>query len=220
MDVNQRFDRIVHDTVFIRDLCLLEYCPIDDSTFPLSDTIIDRFCSKILPQIGHKIKTLFLSRTSIERVLHATNYSNLNHLGLCDIEYKVAKSLFDDESPLIHMFKNQISSLFINLSDEDDLLSMGALTSIIFIEIFNKCTNLRCLKINPSLFDFGTVNDFMTYRTTICSTLLELHVTLTHMQDCLCILDGRFDQLRILYITFHHICFEFSETKHNVGYFY
>ncbi|CAF1057848.1 unnamed protein product, partial [Rotaria sordida] len=70
-------------------------------------------------------------------------------------------------------------------------------------------------KINPSLFDFGTVNDFMTYRTTICSTLLELHVTLTHMQDCLCILDGRFDQLRILYITFHHICFEFSETKHN-----
>ncbi|CAF4790606.1 unnamed protein product, partial [Rotaria sp. Silwood2] len=94
MGVNQRFDRIVHDKIFTRDLCLLEYCPIDDSTFPLPDPIIDRFCSKILPEIGHHIKTLFLSRTSIERILYATNYPNLNHLGLCDTEYKVAQSLF------------------------------------------------------------------------------------------------------------------------------
>ncbi|CAF4768329.1 unnamed protein product [Rotaria sp. Silwood1] len=137
MDVNQRFDRIVHDTIFTRDLCLLEYCPVDDSTFPLPDPIIDRFCSKILPEIGHQIKTLFLSRTSIERVLYTTNYPNLNHLGLCDIEYKVAKSLF-----------------------------------------------------------------------------AELHVTLIRMEDCLNILDGLFDQLRILYVNFDDICLGFSKSEH------
>ncbi|CAF3775906.1 unnamed protein product [Rotaria magnacalcarata] len=40
MDVNQRLDRIVHDTIFTRDSCLLEYCPVDDSTFPFPDPII------------------------------------------------------------------------------------------------------------------------------------------------------------------------------------
>jgi hypothetical protein len=94
MGVNQRLNRIVHDTIFTRNLCLLEYCPVNDSTFPLPNPILDRFCSKILPEIGHQIETLFLERTSIERVLNATNYPNLNNLGLCDIHGQVAMSLF------------------------------------------------------------------------------------------------------------------------------
>jgi len=88
MGVNQRFNRIVHDTIFTRNLCLLEYCPYDDSTFPLSDPILDRFYSKILPEIGHKIESLYLEGTSIERILHATNYPNLNNLGFCGIHLK------------------------------------------------------------------------------------------------------------------------------------
>jgi hypothetical protein len=93
MDVNQRLNRIVHDTIFTRELYLLEYCPKDNSAFQLPDPILDRFCSKILPEIGHKIESLFLEQTSIERVLHATNYPNLNNLGLCDIRFKTAMSL-------------------------------------------------------------------------------------------------------------------------------
>jgi hypothetical protein len=92
--VNQRLDRIVHDKIFTRDLCLLRYCSYDDSIIPLPDSRIDRCCSKILPDIGHQIESLFLEQTSIERILHATNYPNLNNLGLCDVNYKVAISLF------------------------------------------------------------------------------------------------------------------------------
>jgi hypothetical protein len=95
MGINQRLNRIVKDAIFTRRLCLFEYCSVDDSTFPLSDSILDRFCSKILPEIGHQIETLFLERTSIERVLLATNYPYLNYLGLCDINYKLALSLLD-----------------------------------------------------------------------------------------------------------------------------
>jgi hypothetical protein len=94
MGVNQRLNRIVHDKMFTRDLCLLRYCSYDDSIIPLPDSTIDRCCSKILPDIGHQIESLFLERTSIERVLHATNYPNLNNLGLCDVNYNVAISLF------------------------------------------------------------------------------------------------------------------------------
>jgi len=94
IDVNQRLNRIVHDRIFTRDLCLLKYCPIDDSTFPLPDPILDQFCSKILPEIGHQIETLYLERTSIEPVLRATNYPNLNNLGLCDINFDLAVNMF------------------------------------------------------------------------------------------------------------------------------
>ncbi len=94
MDVNQRLNRILHDRIFTRHLCLLKYCRIDNSTIPLPDLILDRFCSKILPKIRHQIETLYLEGTSIERVLHARNYINLNKLGLCDITYNEAMYLF------------------------------------------------------------------------------------------------------------------------------
>ncbi|CAF3692241.1 unnamed protein product, partial [Rotaria socialis] len=80
MDVNQRLNRIVHDTIFTRDLCFLECLPDNKISSPLSDLILDRFCSEILPEIGHRIKTLHLERTSMERIIHATNYPNLNSL--------------------------------------------------------------------------------------------------------------------------------------------
>jgi len=94
MGVNQRLNRIVHDKIFTRHLCLLEYCSVDNSTFPLSNPILDRFCSKILPEIRHQIETLYLKGISIEPVLHATNYPNLNNLGLSDIHFRQAISLF------------------------------------------------------------------------------------------------------------------------------
>ncbi|CAF5080216.1 unnamed protein product, partial [Rotaria sp. Silwood1] len=79
--------------------------------------------------------------------------------------------------------------------------------------IFNACTNLRCLKINPSSSSLDALLIYMTSRT-ICSTLLELHVTVTDMNDCFCILDGRFDQLRILYVTCYGTSFRFLQTEH------
>ncbi|CAF3819387.1 unnamed protein product [Rotaria magnacalcarata] len=94
MDVNKRISKIVQDTIFTRDLYLREYFPVDDSTFLLSNPILDRFCTQILPEIGHKIETLYLKGTWIERVFHATNYPNLINLGLCDIHFKLAMSLF------------------------------------------------------------------------------------------------------------------------------
>jgi hypothetical protein len=95
MGVNQRLNRIVHDTIFTCDLCLLEYLPDKKTSSPLSDPILDRFCLKILPEIGDRIKTLYLERTSMERILHATNYPNLNKLSLCHIDSEAAMSLFD-----------------------------------------------------------------------------------------------------------------------------
>ncbi|CAF2878107.1 unnamed protein product [Rotaria sp. Silwood2] len=220
MGVNQRFNRIVHDTIFTRVLYLLKYCPDDDSTFPLPDPILDRFCSKILPEIGHQIETLFLERTSVERVLYATNYPNLNNLGLCDIDIKLAMSLFVDENPLIHIFKNQVSSLKINFNNKNNSCPMVGISSVIFQKILTIYTNLRCLKYNPSSSFGDALYLYPGNGIAICPTLLELHVSVTEMKQCLHILDGRFDQLRILYVTFDSVSPELFNIEDNVGYFY
>ncbi|CAF2122003.1 unnamed protein product [Rotaria magnacalcarata] len=181
---------------------------------PLSDPILDRFCSEILPEIGHRIKTLYLERTSMERILHATNYPNLNNLSLCHIDSEVAKSLFDGKNSLTHIFNNQISSLFINFNDVKDSLPMRTIYSIIFAKILTIFTNLRCLKFNPSSSYRDAVLFYLIRDTAISSTLLELHVGVVEMRDCLDILDGRFDQLRILHVTVYGIYPWFFDIEH------
>ncbi|CAF4814343.1 unnamed protein product [Rotaria sp. Silwood1] len=205
MDVNQRLNRIVHDTIFTRDLYLLEYLPDNKTSSPLSDSILDQFCSKILPEIGHRIKTLYLEQTSMKRILHTTNYPNLNNLSLFHIDIETAMALFDDKNPLTHIFKNQISSLFINFKEVNDSLPMRTFYSTIFEKILTIFTNLQCLKFNPSASYDDAVLFYWIRETAISSTLLELHVSVLEMRDCLDLLDGRFDQLRVLYVTVDRI---------------
>jgi hypothetical protein len=95
---------------------------------------------------------------------------------------------------------------------------VGAYNKFIFAQIFTIFTNLRCLKFNPSSSSYNALHLFMLPGTDISSTLLELHVCVSDIQDCLCILDGRFDQLRILYVTFYTTCY--MKFGHKVGYFY
>ncbi|CAF2521237.1 unnamed protein product [Rotaria sp. Silwood2] len=121
--------------------------------------------------------------------------------------------LYLGRNSLTDLLKNQISSLFINLSDENYLSGVGYMCSIILVGIFDTCTNLQCLKINPSSSFLNALIIYMIDRT-ICSTLLELHVTVRDMNDCFCILDGRFDQLRILYVTCYGALRGFLQTEH------
>ncbi|CAF4267764.1 unnamed protein product, partial [Adineta steineri] len=197
------------------------YCRIDDSPCPLSRPILDRFCSKILPEIGHQIETLYLERTSIERVLRATNYPNLNNLCLCDIDDdKLVMFLSSDTNSLIHLFNNQISSLFISFNKKNNSFVNSASYSYIFAKILTIFTNLQCLKLNPYLPISGTLFLGMTLETAISLTLLELHINVFDIKDCNHILDGRFDQLRILHVNIDSVGFYYTYKELNVAYFY
>jgi len=81
-------------------------------------------------------------------------------------------------------------------------------------------TNLRCLKLNPSSSYCDALCSTMTPETNITSTLLELRVTMQDMVECLYILDGRFDQLRIFYVTCYNVLPCYLNIEHKVGYFY
>lgn len=88
--VNKRLNTIAHDSIFTSHLTLTYF--LDDITYPLSDPMLERFCSQILPSIHHKIKWLNLEPTSMQRIL-ATNYPNLNGLGLYCIDVENAACL-------------------------------------------------------------------------------------------------------------------------------
>ena len=75
--VNKRLNKIAHDSIFTNDLSLL-MSTSDGLVYSLSDLILNRFCSYILPKIHQKIKWLHIESRSMERILRATNYPKFN----------------------------------------------------------------------------------------------------------------------------------------------
>jgi hypothetical protein len=92
MNINRRLNQIAHDSIFTSRLSLLRHWP-DHSISSLTNSMLDRFCSKILPSIHNKIKWINLESSSMKRILLATNYPNLYGLGLYDLDKETIKSL-------------------------------------------------------------------------------------------------------------------------------
>ncbi len=91
--VNKRLNAIAHDPIFTNRLTLMRDFSVY-STDPLSDSILDRFCSEILPSIHHKIEWFNLEPSSMKHILLATNYPTLYGLGLYNIEMETILPLF------------------------------------------------------------------------------------------------------------------------------
>ena len=93
IDVNKRLNRIGGDRTFTSHLSLMT-CSSNNSLYrPLSEPMLNRFCSQISPEIHDKINWLDLESTSMQRIL-VTKYPSLNRLGLYDIDVEEAMSLF------------------------------------------------------------------------------------------------------------------------------
>jgi hypothetical protein len=120
------------------------------------------------------------------------------------------------KNPLLHAFKNQISSLFISFNDEDNSLPSRA-TMVVYTQIFGKIltifTNLRCLRFNPSACpDDSPFIQFLPR--TIFPTLLELHTSVETTNEFLYLFAGRFDQLRILYVNVFYLSYWCLDKEH------
>lgn len=84
MNVNKRLNRLIHDPIFTNNLTLMQ-TSIDNIISPLSDKILDQFCSQILPEIHHKIQWLNIELSSIERIF-SINYPHLHGLGIYNLD--------------------------------------------------------------------------------------------------------------------------------------
>ncbi|CAF1997646.1 unnamed protein product [Rotaria magnacalcarata] len=193
--VNRNLNKLAYDFMFTSRLTLLYYLPIClikltslsiNYFFPLSDLILNRFCLHILPKIHQKVKWLDLELLSMERILRTAYYPNLSGIGLYNMD--------------IERVKNQISSLIIDINTNGEQSLTGNENTLLFTRIFTTFTNLRLLNIGPSSICYQHLSFDLSPPTVISSTLLELHVCLSEFHDCLHLLDGRFNQLRIFHV--------------------
>jgi hypothetical protein len=96
-------NKIVHDSIFTNSLILFDH--LDDSIYPLSDLMFDRFCLQILPSIHHNIKWLKLESSSMKRILLSGYYPNLCGLGIYNIEKEAALNLFTGKIFIFQFFE-------------------------------------------------------------------------------------------------------------------
>ncbi|CAF1226334.1 unnamed protein product [Rotaria sordida] len=99
--VNKRLNKIIHDSIFTNDLSLL-ISTSDGLVYPLSDLILDRFYSYILPSIHRKIQWLHLESLSMEDILRVRNDPNLYGISLHNIQAKKAIDLFTNKFVWFH----------------------------------------------------------------------------------------------------------------------
>lgn len=102
VDVSTRFNRILSDRILTRSLTLLQ-CTWDQFIYPLPDAMLNRFCSKIFPQISHKIEWLNIESSCLERILYAAEYSNLRGIGLFNVTDEIVQRIFIGKKFYFHL---------------------------------------------------------------------------------------------------------------------
>ncbi|CAF2601687.1 unnamed protein product [Rotaria sp. Silwood2] len=206
--VNQRLNKIVQDSPFTSRWTFVKRCSDNFIDVFRYNMMFNRFCSQILPEIHDKIKWLDLESSSMNNVLCAVDYPNLYGLGLYNINEESARSLITDETLSSGIFKNQIRTLFITIDNNDDSYEGMFLWSTRIVNyILNACTSIIYLTLYESLYKNRVRllfdDEFLpTFRS---STLLKLNIRVQCFDDCLYLLDGRFNQLHTLCVDLVHI---------------
>ncbi|CAF1019815.1 unnamed protein product [Rotaria sordida] len=207
--VNQRLNHIIYDPIFTSRLTFVKRLLHNFIDVFHCNMVLNRFCLQILPEIHDKIKWLDLESSSMKYILHAAHYPNLHTLGLYNINQESAQCLFTDEILSSGIFKDQITTLILTIdnNNNDDYEEMLLSATNIFDYIFTVFTNLIHLIFYESSFKNRVPLYFAdppshTFRS---STLLRLNVRLESFNDCLYLLDGRFNQLHTLYVDLTHI---------------
>jgi hypothetical protein len=91
VDVNQQFDRLALDSLYIRDLDMTDIMTINslyDQT-SIDTQILSKICSKILPRIHLKVHKLTIEQYSMKHILLAANYPQLYSLSLINFQEEI-----------------------------------------------------------------------------------------------------------------------------------
>jgi hypothetical protein len=103
--------------------------------------------------------------------------------------------------------KNQILSLIIMITDPGRKRLTEYTITAVCTRVFTVFTNLRNLNISSSDYihfpRLSFENELPMFSS---SALMELRINLTNMNDCYYLLDGRFNQLHILYVNINSLC--------------
>ncbi|CAM4797257.1 unnamed protein product [Rotaria magnacalcarata] len=144
----ERLDLLAQDITFTNTLNFLS--SEADSICSLNDSIIDRFCSDILPRIQCTVQYLIFESIITERILLAINCPNLTKLKIFNANQDIALHYFTNESHFRHIFKQKITDLTVINHHTNAHISTVDYTKNVYVHIFNFFTNLKHLSIVKS----------------------------------------------------------------------
>jgi hypothetical protein len=87
--VNEKLDRLARDITFTQSIDLVRVSS-DEHNHSKTKTILNRFCTDILPRIQHNIEHLTLDLLSIDCVLRIGNYPKLHKITLVNLPFEMA----------------------------------------------------------------------------------------------------------------------------------
>jgi len=113
VDVNQRFDRLALNPLYIHDLdmtTIMTNNSIYNQTFSIDTQVLSRICQKVLPRIDHQIHKLTVEECSMKPILLAANYPQLYSLSLIN---------FHEE--ILYQYLTGIVFIFVRIERNDQL---------------------------------------------------------------------------------------------------
>ncbi|CAM4786306.1 unnamed protein product [Rotaria magnacalcarata] len=129
-------------------------------------------------------------------------------------------NVYLDESFFIRTFKNQISSLTIDINKCQDRYSILDSNRFIYTQVFTMFRNLKYFNFGPSSSAYHQLSFGFSPPSVFSSTLLELHILVDSFKDCLYLLDGRFSQLHTFYVTICDVSHRLIKINNEVRYSY
>jgi hypothetical protein len=90
VDVNERFDRLVLNSLHIHNLDTTNMVikSYYDRTFSIENNVLSRICEKILPRINHQLNALITEQNSVKHIL-TVNYPQLDSLSLVNFQKEI-----------------------------------------------------------------------------------------------------------------------------------
>jgi hypothetical protein len=90
VDVNERFDRLVFDSLHIRNLDTTSIVikSYYDRTSSMDNNVLSKICD-ILPRIHHQLKELVVEQNSIKHILLTVDYPQLYSLSLVNFQEEI-----------------------------------------------------------------------------------------------------------------------------------
>jgi len=91
VDVNERFDRLVLNSLHIRNLDTTNMVikSYYDRTFSIDKNVLSKICEKMLPRIHHQLNELIVEQNSVKHILLTGYYPQLNSLSLVNFQKEI-----------------------------------------------------------------------------------------------------------------------------------
>ncbi|CAF1190786.1 unnamed protein product [Adineta steineri] len=219
VDVNERFLQLLFDPFYIQNLniTLMTMKSFYQRTFSIHEQVLSNICKNILPKIHDQVKQLTIEQHSMKRIL-THNYSQLYSLSLVNFKEEILFRYLADYTTLPTLLIRQITHLTVDIQSDEIPKLFSEFSSDIFLLILSLCR--RLIKLNFCQV-FSYRNSFIStcnLPTTSCrrSTLIELKINVATFNDCLFLLDGRFDSLSKLTINVKKIKCELKKKKNEI----